>query len=326
MQVDVGSNQTHAPPVNQDDSSPQTSVDSSPQTSADSSPQTSVDSSPQTSADSSPQTSADSSPQTSVDSSPQTSADSSPQTSADSSPQTSADSSPQTSADSSPHTSADSAPQDDSKNSLRTVLQEATESVRSSVELWEMRLRIHLLWGEEETAEAIFDQAIKALKRDALPMWAIMLIYWNAKNRNSKIVKLLRRGSRMTFRPLICVVLRVIWLDRIAMRQGIGAARKYFQKMQHQRPFSVAFYHKMLQLESQEPELNVRFCRICHLSACINSGGTCFDVWKTFLLFEKQYGTPTTLEKAYQLSIRILRSTELRYCINIFYNQLTSQQ
>lgn len=69
---------------------------------------------------------------------------------------------------------------------LSEVLQGATEKLSHSVLLWQTRLRIHLTRGEEGPGTAVFAQALGKLGSNSLPLWKLMLQYWQIK-RSSKV-------------------------------------------------------------------------------------------------------------------------------------------
>lgn len=76
---------------------------------------------------------------------------------------------------------------DDKAKKLTQILQQATDRLSNSVPLWEMRLRFHLSRGEESLADEAFRQANSALGANALALWKLMLLYYQAKN-SSKVM------------------------------------------------------------------------------------------------------------------------------------------
>ncbi|XP_039284674.1 U3 small nucleolar RNA-associated protein 6 homolog [Nilaparvata lugens] len=220
--------------------------------------------------------------------------------------------------------SADLALQEFSKKWLRVVLQEATENMSDSVALWELRMRMHLVWGEVEGATAIFDEANRALQGAALPLWKQMLLYWMANDetkQKSKVEGLLKKGTSMKEQPDICNPLKVIWLERIAVSKGIQAARKFYFEIVKQSPRCLELHHRMMQLEEMQPECNVKYSRMYHILACIDFGTDRTDVWMDYLRFEKRYGKHSQMADVYHQACQKLNKSLVEQ-FKDEYNQL----
>lgn len=219
--------------------------------------------------------------------------------------------------DSSPEKSADSNAQDGSddgkkgggsgglsalhkqpKEMLRQVLQEATDKIPNSIALWEMRLRMHLVWEELSKADAIFNEANRCLQGTALPIWKLMLLYWQAKD-STKVDDLLKVGTSMTQHPNICNPLKVLWLERVALTQGLKSARELYFELAKMTPFYLELHTKMTMLENLQPKLDVKYARISHICACIQFGSDNTDVWLNYLKFEKRYGKHSHMADIY---------------------------
>lgn len=198
---------------------------------------------------------------------------------------------------------------------LSEVLEGATEKLSNSVTLWQTRLRVHLTRGEEVPATSVFNQAIVKLGPNALPLWKLMLQYWQTK-RSSKVEELFKKA--MNESAAISSPLKPLYLEWLVLTHGIGAARKVYASLCEVPPACVEMHTKMAALEAVQPTLSLKNARRCYLMACLQFGYQSVDVWMDYVKFEQNYGDASKAKDIYWQALKSLEPSQVDTFISEF--------
>ncbi|XP_039281293.1 U3 small nucleolar RNA-associated protein 6 homolog isoform X2 [Nilaparvata lugens] len=200
---------------------------------------------------------------------------------------------------------------------LCQVLEKATEKHSSSFALWDKRLSLNMTWGGDAAVDAIFEQAIVHLQENSLPLWKLMLQYWQLTDPD-KAERLMERGSNQTDQPNLCNPLRVIRLEWIALTQGLAAARKLYYRLAEDPPTSLQLHRKMMALENMQPRKSIKDLRMYHILTCLEFGADNVDVWMNYLKFEKIHGKHSNMADIYHQACTKLKESLIEEFKNEF--------
>uniref|UniRef100_A0A1B6E402 U3 small nucleolar RNA-associated protein 6 homolog n=1 Tax=Clastoptera arizonana TaxID=38151 RepID=A0A1B6E402_9HEMI len=203
----------------------------------------------------------------------------------------------------------------DKGKKLCEILRGATMKLCSSVILWQTRLRVHLTRGEENAAITIFNTATATLGPNSLPLWKLMLQYWQTK-KSSKVEELFKKS--MCEGPSISSPLKPMYLEWLVLTHGIFVARKAYASLCNSNPPCLEMHTKMAQLESVQTQLNLKNARRCYLMACVQFGTTNVDVWMDYVKFEQTHGDPSKVSGIYWQAVKTLEPAQVDNFISEF--------
>ncbi|KAF4523915.1 hypothetical protein B566_EDAN012266 [Ephemera danica] len=95
--------------------------------------------------------------------------------------------------------------------------------------------------------------------------------------------------------PEVSNTLKTMYLEWIVLSRGIVAARKAYDVVSMQPPFSLELHTKMVELESLQPEQNLKQTRKCYELACDQFGRSTADVWIDYIKFEMKKGNAVNM-------------------------------
>jgi hypothetical protein len=111
---------------------------------------------------------------------------------------------------------------------LEGVLRQATESIPSSVELWQLRLCHHLSKDSESAGVAVFRDATVQLgssSEAAFPLWKMMLHYYQTNDMN-KAEQMFQDGVAQG--PAISLPLKPMYIEwLVSVRGGLTIVLKF---------------------------------------------------------------------------------------------------
>ncbi|KAL1129254.1 hypothetical protein AAG570_013783 [Ranatra chinensis] len=207
---------------------------------------------------------------------------------------------------------------DNKSDKLYDVLKGGTEKLKTSVNLWTARLKYHLTSGEEEQGLKVFKEAVAELTDKALPVWKLMLQYWQ-NTRPSKVEELFKEGI-MQGGPSIANPLKPMFLEWLVLNRGIVAARKQYMVYSQLPPFCLEVHTKMLELEDMQPSPNLKHMRKCHQNTTMQFGAYNTDVWMAYVRFEQNLGDKGNVTDIYSKAIRSLKQPAL---VDIFISEFS---
>jgi len=187
---------------------------------------------------------------------------------------------------------------------LYQILKWGTEKLCESVTLWTYRLKYHLTRGDEEGGLEVFRDGDKALKLTSLPLWKLMLQYFQTTN-PMKVDELFQEGIKRE--AAISSPLKPLYLEWLTLNRGIFAARKAYQSLAELLPHCLQLHIKMADLEDMQPKLNLKQARKCHLLTTQQFGQNNTDVWMAYVKFEQVHGDPKNVSEVYARAIKTLR-------------------
>ncbi|XP_054012932.1 U3 small nucleolar RNA-associated protein 6 homolog [Hylaeus anthracinus] len=186
---------------------------------------------------------------------------------------------------------------------LKEVLCMATETIPSSVNLWHARLRYLLVSGQDEEAETIFSKAIQILGVKSLPLWKMRILHAQAKSpeKTEEIFQGAVQGH-----PNIAQEIKPTYIEWLVLTKSIQAARKVYDSLCLQPPFSIELHKKMSELELMQPEISLKHARKCHEMSTLQFGRDNASVWIDYVTFETKYGEPKKVGELHRRAVKTL--------------------
>ncbi|EFN79056.1 U3 small nucleolar RNA-associated protein 6 homolog [Harpegnathos saltator] len=203
---------------------------------------------------------------------------------------------------------------------LNQVLCGATDAVPNSVNLWQERMRHLLLSGQEQEAAAIYPKATEILGEKALPLWRMRILHVQTKN-SEKTEEAFQ--AALHAHPLIARDIKPTYIEWLVLTKSIRAARKAYDGLCLQPPFSLKFHKKMASLELMQPDVSLKYARRPHELATHQFGSNDTSVWIDYIKFEMKYGDPKKVGEIHARAVKNLERS-LTYSFIADYAQITT--
>ncbi|XP_078040892.1 U3 small nucleolar RNA-associated protein 6 homolog isoform X2 [Augochlora pura] len=189
------------------------------------------------------------------------------------------------------------------ENKIKEILCMATEAIPNSVSLWHARLRYLLASGLEEDAEIVFPKAIKILGDKSLPLWKMRILHMQAKNpeRTEEVFQAALLGHANVAQEI-----KPTYIEWLVLTKNIQAARKVYDDLCLQPPFSLEMHKKMTELELMQPEISLKRFRKCHDMSTLQFGKNNTSVWIDYIKFEMKHGDPTKVGDLHRRAVKTL--------------------
>lgn len=186
---------------------------------------------------------------------------------------------------------------------LKEILSMATETIPSSISLWHARLRYLFAHGEEDEAEAAFSKATQILGEKSLPLWKLKILHVQAKSpeRNEQVFQ-----AAMQAHPTIAQEIKSTYIEWLALTKNIQTARKVYDNICLQPPFSLELNNKMIELELTQPEISVKHVRKCNEMSILQFGKNNINVWIEYIKFEMKHGDPKKVGELHRRAVKTL--------------------
>lgn len=186
---------------------------------------------------------------------------------------------------------------------LKDILCMATEAVPSSVSLWHARLRYLLVSGQDDEAETIFSKITQILGEKSLPLWKMRILHAQAKSseKTEEIFQAAVHGH-----PNIAREIKPTYIEWLVLTKSIQAARKIYDSLCLQPPFSIELHKKMIELELMQPEISLKHTRKCYEMSMLQFGRNNTNVWIDYITFEMKYGDPKKVGELHRRAVKTL--------------------
>ena len=186
---------------------------------------------------------------------------------------------------------------------LKDVLCMATEAVPSSVSLWHTRLRYLLVSGQEKEAETVFSKVIQVLGEKSLPLWKMKILHVQAKSPEKTEETF---EAALQAHPNVAQEIKPTYIEWLVLTKNIQAARKVYDSLCLQPPFSLDLHKKMAELELIQPEISLKHARRCHEMSTLQFGKNKTNVWIDHMTFEMKHGDPKKVGEIHRRAVNTL--------------------
>ncbi|XP_055593121.1 U3 small nucleolar RNA-associated protein 6 homolog [Uranotaenia lowii] len=171
---------------------------------------------------------------------------------------------------------------------INDVLSKALSSYPRSTKLYTLNLN-YLIRKDAplEEIEQVFDTCLQKCSDDLLSIWIIKFQYFHTRtDLPEKLLQTFREAIQQTAQ--ISHHFQPMFLEFLALTEGIDAARKEYQNMQRNCQPCLDLHRKMAYLESIQAQPSNQRWRNCHENATQLFGQSNPEVWLDFLRFERE--------------------------------------
>ncbi|XP_069822546.1 U3 small nucleolar RNA-associated protein 6 homolog isoform X1 [Dendropsophus ebraccatus] len=195
------------------------------------------------------------------------------------------------------------------------VLVKATDRFPGSVDMWKRRLET-LVTLKAENLEQVFEKALAQVKmQDSLPLW-ILMVDWSEKERDAEATKSLYQ--KLVLNPTATRTMKVKYLDWIYRTQGYKRAKKVFTSLNENRPFSLEFFEKMIDIEKNQEKSRMVNLREYYERALREFGATQPDIWLSYIKEELNHveGKPENCGAIHWRAMKMLQGADVEEFVN----------
>ncbi|NXR10810.1 UTP6 protein, partial [Semnornis frantzii] len=188
------------------------------------------------------------------------------------------------------------------------VAEAATKRFSLSVEAWQMRLQV-LIQLQSDDVPQCFEEAIKHMKsKGTLPLWTLWVEWSEGTNSKEDTEALYQRSLRATT-PAETVTMKEKYLDWTYRNHGYKKVKKVFTSLCENRPFSIDFFKKMIQIEKEQEACKMLHLREYYERALREFGSTDSDLWVDYIKEELSHpqGKPENCGNIHWRAMKILQ-------------------
>ncbi|NXG65481.1 UTP6 protein, partial [Hemiprocne comata] len=188
------------------------------------------------------------------------------------------------------------------------VAEAATELFSLSVEMWQMRLQM-LIQLKSDSVSQCFEEAIKHMKsKGTLPLWTLWVEWSEGTNSKEETEALYQRSLHATT-PAESVIMKEKYLDWTYRNGGYKKVKKVFNSLCENRPFSINFFRKMIQIEKEQESCKMLHVREYYERALREFGSTDSDLWLDYVKEELSHpqGKPENCGSIHWRAMKMLQ-------------------
>ncbi|KAM9371151.1 U3 small nucleolar RNA-associated protein 6 homolog [Phaethornis superciliosus] len=162
------------------------------------------------------------------------------------------------------------------------VVEAATKRFSLSVEMWQMRLQV-LIQLKSDNVTQCFEEAIKHLKsKGTLPLWTLW-VEWSEGTNSKEDTEALYQRSLCATTPAESVTMKEKYLDWTYRSGGYKKVKRLFTSLCENRPLSLDFFRKMIQIEKEQESCKMLHLREYYERALREFGSTDSDLWVDYV-------------------------------------------
>ncbi|NXU84031.1 UTP6 protein, partial [Xiphorhynchus elegans] len=188
------------------------------------------------------------------------------------------------------------------------VAEAATRRFSGSVETWQMRLQV-LIQLQREDVTQCFEEAVKHMKsKGTLPLWTLWVEWSEGTNSTEDTDALYQRSLRATT-PAESVTMKEMYLDWTYRHGGYKKVKRLFTSLCENRPFSLDFFRKMIQIEKEQESCKMLHLREYYERALREFGSTDTDLWLDYIKEELNHpqGKPENCGSIHWRAMKMLQ-------------------
>ncbi|NWZ09185.1 UTP6 protein, partial [Agelaius phoeniceus] len=188
------------------------------------------------------------------------------------------------------------------------VAEAATRHFSQSVETWQMRLRVLIQLKRDDVTQC-FEEAIKHVKsKGTLPLWTLW-VEWSEGTNSKEDTQALYQRSLHATTPAESVTMKEMYLDWTYRSSGYKKAKRLFTSLCENRPFSLDFFRKMIQIEKEQESCKMLYLREYYERALREFGSTNTDLWLDYIKEELSHpqGKPENCGSIHWRAMKMLQ-------------------
>ncbi|NXM40168.1 UTP6 protein, partial [Gymnorhina tibicen] len=188
------------------------------------------------------------------------------------------------------------------------VAEAATRHFSQSVETWQMRLQVLIQLKRDDVTQC-FEEAIKHVKsKGTLPLWTLW-VEWSEDTNSKEDTEALYQRSLHATMPAESVTMKEMYLDWAYRNGGYKKVKRLFTSLCENRPFSLDFFKKMIQIEKEQESCKMLNLREYYERALREFGSTNTDLWLDYIKEELSHpkGKPENCGSIHWRAMKMLQ-------------------
>ncbi|NXS03025.1 UTP6 protein, partial [Oxylabes madagascariensis] len=188
------------------------------------------------------------------------------------------------------------------------VAEAATRHFSQSVETWQMRLQVLIQLKRDDVTQC-FEEATKHVKsKGTLPLWTLW-VEWSEGTNSKEDTEALYQRSLHATTPAESVTMKEMYLDWTYRNCGYKKVKRLFTSLCENRPFSLDFFRKMIQIEKEQESCKMLHLREYYERALREFGSTNTDLWLDYIKEELNHpqGKPENCGSIHWRAMKMLQ-------------------
>ncbi|NWZ64141.1 UTP6 protein, partial [Acrocephalus arundinaceus] len=188
------------------------------------------------------------------------------------------------------------------------VAEAATRHFSQSAEMWQMRLQV-LIQLKRDDVTQYFEEAMKHVEsKGTLPLWTLWVEWSEGTNSKEDTEALYQRSLHATM-PAESVTMKEMYLDWTYRNCGYKKVKRLFTSLCENRPFSLDFFRKMIQIEKEQESCKMLHLREYYERALREFGSTNTDLWLDYIKEELSHpqGKPQNCGSIHWRAMKMLQ-------------------
>ncbi|KFP13634.1 U3 small nucleolar RNA-associated protein 6, partial [Egretta garzetta] len=188
------------------------------------------------------------------------------------------------------------------------VAEAATKRFSLSVETWQMRLQV-LIQQKSDDVTQCFEEAIKHVKsKGTLPLWTLWVEWSEGTNSKEDTEALYQTSFGVLLSSTFISLTRsaLYWTYR---NGGYKKVKRVFTSLSENRPLSLDFFRKMIQIEKEQESCKMLHLREYYERALREFGSTDSDLWLDYIKEELSHpqGKPENCGSIHWRAMKMLQ-------------------
>ncbi|XP_053187162.1 U3 small nucleolar RNA-associated protein 6 homolog [Scomber japonicus] len=197
-----------------------------------------------------------------------------------------------------------------------SVAMAATQRYNQSVSTWTLSLQTLMQLGSGDVGR-LFQDAFKHINpKESLPLWQL-LVQWSVANQSPEETEAVFKRGLLSTVAAVAMEMKESYLDWSYSTGGYKKARRTFTSLQESRPFSKAFFTRMIQMEKEQDTPKMNNLRDYYERALQEFGTSDDDLWLQYIQEELgDLGQPENCGKIHWRAMKFLEGESVERFIS----------
>lgn len=197
-----------------------------------------------------------------------------------------------------------------------SVAMAATQRYSQSVSMWSLSLQTLMQLGSGDMGRLFQDALTHINPKESLPLWQLQ-VQWSVANQSPEETEAVFKRGLLSAVAAVAMEMKESYLDWSYSTGGYKKARKTFTSLQESRPFSKAFFTRMIQMEKEQETPRMNNLRDYYERALQEFGSSDDDLWLQYIQEELgDLGRPENCGKIHWRAMKFLEGESVERFIS----------
>ncbi|PFX20216.1 U3 small nucleolar RNA-associated protein 6-like [Stylophora pistillata] len=197
--------------------------------------------------------------------------------------------------------------QTDQPKKALLVCKKGTKQFETSVSLWSEHLRLKVLnKGKIKDIQKEFSTAVQCISsKDSIHLWNLW-IEWCIKNNPDEVESVFELSLQSCVD--VQIQMKNKYVEWTSSKKGIKKARKLYKRLIEERPYTISFFRKCIDLELMQVEPSAKRVRDLYEAAVDHFGSSHPELWLDYIRLELLHpgGKPDNVGQLYWRATKTL--------------------